>query len=107
MAKNKNNSKFLEVFEEHPIKSCIGCSIFSITLTYFLLALWYDSKIENITTRYEDKIENLKKSHEQDLQINEVKLQKEEGTKYYLNIDPNSKMANEISSLIKNGNNEK
>lgn len=106
MVKQRNKLKFFEIFEEHPIKSCIGCCIFSISFTYFITTLWYDYKIENLTVRYEDKIENLKKSHEQDLQINEVKLQKEEGTKYYLNIDPNSKMAIEISNLIKNGNNE-
>lgn len=107
MAKKRTSFKFQEIFEEHPIKSCIGCFFFGITSTFFIMTFWYDNKIENITNRYEDKIESLKKSHEQDLLINEIKLQKEEGTKYYLNIDPNSKMANEISSLIKNDKNAK
>ena len=69
--------------------------------------MWYDNKIENLKVRYDDKIEYINKSHAQDLEINEIKLKNEDGTKYYLNIDPNSKMAKDIGSLIKNDKNEK
>lgn len=103
MAKSKKISNFQQIFEEHPIKSCIGCFLFGVTSTFFIMNYWSDYKIQNISNRYEDKIENLKKLHEQDLLINEIKLKKEENTKYYLNIDPNSKMAKDISKLIENG----
>lgn len=106
MAK-KGTFNFQEVFEEHPIKSCIGCFLIGVTLTYTLLSLFYENKIQNITDRYEDKIEFLKKAHEQDLEIREIKLAKEEGTKYYLNIESNSKLGKDLSKLINVDKNEK
>lgn len=102
MAGRRGNFNFQQIFEEHPIKACFGCFISGIGLTYTVLAFLYDNKIENIKNRYEDKIELLEKSHEQDLEIKEIKLTKEEGTKYYLNVEPNSKLARDLGKLIEN-----
>lgn len=107
MAKQKSISKFQEIFEEHPIKSCIGCFVAGMTLSYWALTFLYENKYQNIKDRYEDKIELLKKAHEQDLQIKEITLTRQEGTKYYLNIDPNTKLGNDLSKLISKSENEK
>ena len=106
MTRNRNFS-FQDVFEEHPIKSCMGCFVLGVSLTYAVLSFLYENKIENIKGRYEDKIEQLKAAHAQDLEIKEIKLSKEEGTKYYLNVDPKSKLAKDLSNLIERGNNGK
>lgn len=106
MAK-KRTFNFQEVFEEHPIKSCIGCFLIGVTVSYTLICLFYENKIQNITDRYEDKIEFLKKTHEQDLEIREIKLSKEEGTKYFLNIESDSKLGRDLSKLINTDKNEK
>lgn len=100
MAKKKENFNFQDIFEEHPIKSCIGCFLSGIALAYTFLSFLYEDKIQNIKDRYEDKIELLKKAHEQDLEIKEIKLTKEEGTNYYLNVKPDSKLAKDLSKLI-------
>lgn len=100
MAQKKENFDFREVFEQHPIKSCVACFIAGVGVTYTFLSFLYESKIQNITDRYEDKIELLKRSHEQDLEIKEIKLAKEEGTKYYLNIESDSDLAKDLSQLI-------
>jgi hypothetical protein len=101
MARKKRNLSFQEIFEEHPIKSCLGCFISGIAVSYTILTFLYNSKFENLKERYDDKIESLTRAHNQDLEIREIKLKKEEGTKYYLNIQPDSKLANDISNLIK------
>ncbi|NIJ46595.1 hypothetical protein FHR24_003085 [Wenyingzhuangia heitensis] len=106
MAKNKENLSFQDVFEEHPIKSCIGSFTIGIGLTYTIMSFLYENRIENVKNRYEDKIEYLKRNHVQDLEINEIKLINKHSTKFYLNIDPDSKLANEITNLI-NSKNEK
>ncbi|KFF06071.1 hypothetical protein [Flavobacterium reichenbachii] len=100
MAKQIGAFNFQDIFEEHPIKSCIGCFLTGIGLTYTVLSFLYEDKIQNIKDRYEDKIEMLKKTHEQDLEIKEIKLSKEEGTNYYLNVKPDSKLAKDLSKLI-------
>lgn len=107
MAKQNKNSNFREIFEEHPIKSCIGCFLCGFSLSYAILTFLYDTKYQTLTDRYEDKIELLKKAHEQDLQINEIKLTNKVDTKYYLNIEPNSKLGNDLSKLINKYKNEK
>lgn len=107
MAKPKTNSNFREIFEEHPIKSCIGCFFCGLGLSYTILTFLYDNKYQTLKDRYEDKIELLKKAHEQDLQINEIRLSSKEDTKYYLNIDPNTKLGNDLSKLINKYKNEK
>lgn len=104
MARRRDNFNFYEIFEEHPIKSCIACFLTGIGLTYTLLSFLYEGKIQTIKDRYEDKIEFLKKTHEQDLELKEIKLGKEEGTKYYLNVDSNSELAKDLSRLINTDN---
>ena len=94
------NSNFREIFEEHPIKSCIVCFLSGLGLSYTILSFLYDNKYQSLKDRYEDKIELLNKAHEQDLQINEIKLLSKEDTKYYLNVDPNSKLGNDLSKLM-------
>ena len=76
-------------------------------LSYTFLTFLYDSKYQNIKDRYEDKIELLNKAHQQDLQINEIRLLSKEDTKYYLNLDPKSKLGNDLSKLINKYKNEK
>ncbi|AXB58445.1 hypothetical protein [Flavobacterium fluviale] len=98
----RGNFNFQEIFEEHPIKACLGCFITGVGITYTILVFFYDNKIQNIKDRYDDKIEFLEKTHAQDLEIKEIKLTKEEGTKYYLNIEPNSKLARDVENLIEN-----
>lgn len=102
MAKKKEAFNFHEVFEQHPIKSCIGCFITGVGVTYTILSFLYEEKIQNIKDRYDDKIELLNKAHEQDLEIKEIKLAREEGTNYYLNVKPDSKLAKDLSKLINN-----
>lgn len=108
MARNRTTSfNFQEIFEEHPIKSCIACFLIGVSVTYAVMTFLYDNKIESIKNRYEDKIELLNRSHAQDLEIKEIKLNKEEGTKYYLNIDPKSKLAKDLTNLVERSSNEK
>ncbi|GIJ95066.1 hypothetical protein [Capnocytophaga stomatis] len=103
----RKNSKFSfqKIFEEHPIKACIGCLIFGAVFSYKILSFLYDSKIQNIKDRYEDKIETIKAVHKQELQINEIKLRRQDGVKYYLNIEPNSELANDINKLLESNKN--
>jgi hypothetical protein len=107
MARTNSVVRFQEIFEEHPVKSCIGCFFAGIAASYWLLTFLYEDKYQNLKDRYEDKIEQLNKAHEQDLQIKEITLKKEEGTKYYLNVDPNTKLGSDISKLINKYENEK
>ena len=107
MAKPKKNSSFREVFEEHPIKACIACFFSGLGLSYTILTILYDNKYQNLKDRYDDKIELLNKAHQQDLQINEIRLSSKEDTKYYLNIDPKSKLGSDLGKLIDKYNNEK
>lgn len=101
MAKKKETFNFQEVFEEHPIKSCIGSFIAGIGLAYVFITFQYETKIQSIRDRYDDKIEQIEKSHQQDLEIKEIKLTKTEGTNYYLNVEEGSKLAKDLSKLIK------
>jgi len=107
MAKPKENSSFREIFEEHPIRACIGCFFCGLSLSYTILTILYDNKYQNLKDRYEDKIELLNKAHQQDLQINEIRLSSKEDTKYYLNIDTKSKLGSDLGKLINKYNNEK
>ena len=107
MAKPRKNTSFKEVFEEHPIKACTGCFICGLCLSYTVLTIFYDNKYQNLTDRYEDKIELLNKAHQQDLEINEIRLSSKEDTKYYLNIDPKSKLGSDLGKLLNKYKNEK
>lgn len=107
MTKTKSVFNFQEIFEEHPIKACMGCFFAGIGVSYWFLTFLYENKYQNIKDRYEDKIELLNKAHQQDLQIKEITLSKQEGTKYYLNIDPKTKLGNDLSKLINKYENEK
>ena len=60
-----------------------------------------------MTLLWFNKIEFLKKAHEQDLEIKEIKLSKDDDTKYYLKIEKGSKLAKDISKLINEDKNEK
>lgn len=99
MAK-KETFSFQKVFEEHPIKSCIGSFLFGVACTFTIFRFYHETKIQEMKERYEDKIAFLIKEHEQDLIINEIKLSKKEGIKYYLNIESGSELEKDLSKLI-------
>lgn len=100
MAGKKETFNFQEVFQEHPIKSCIGSFITGVGLAYSIISSQCETKIQSIRDRYEDKIEQLEKAHQQDLEIKEIKLSKTEGTNYYLNVEEGSQLAKDLSKLI-------
>lgn len=41
----KKDFNFQKVFEEHPIKACIGCFIFGIVLTYNVCSIYHENRI--------------------------------------------------------------